>query len=100
MSVRLSLPWAPLALATLLVATGCNTTTTGANEQIGFTPINCGALAGCAFADSIATGGVIAVHIDGLDGTSTVGVDLASRDLELMTVAAVADFGGEPTWEI
>ena len=85
-------------LALLLGA--CNTSQTGANDRILFTPDECGQLGGCDFEDSIGVGGKIAVTISGLNGQATAGLDLASRDTDVFDVAPTTDIGGEPAWEI
>jgi len=86
----------------LLAAVGCNTSKEGTYGNIRFTPSNCKAidLAGCDFADSIGVGGAIDVQIAGLDGFSTAGVTLDSDDTSVLTVTAVGDVGGQPTWEV
>ncbi len=82
------------------LAGGCNTSTSGANERISFTPENCGQVLSCDLADSIAAGGKINITIDSLDGTPTAGLDLASRDPDIVTVEPAADIGGAPSWEL
>src|SRR5262249_46075828 len=88
-----------LALAFLALA-ACNTTSSGANQHIGFTPTNCGTLGGCDFDLSVGVGGKVDVTLDSLDGTPTAGLDLASRDPNLLSVTTTADVGGEPAWEL
>ncbi len=86
--------------ALVVAAAACNTSTEGANGAVRFTPTNCGIVAGCDFAESIGVFGAIDVQIEGIDGFSTAGLDLASNDEDIFTVASVADVGGRPTWEI
>ena len=86
--------------ALTLAAAACNTTTEGANGQIAFTPTNCGVVAGCDFADSIGVHGAVDVQIAGLQGTPTAGLDLASDDEGVFTVAPTDDTGNQATWEI
>lgn len=82
-----------------LAATGCNETKTGANGNIAFTPSDCGRTAdGCDFEDSVAVGGLIHIQISGLEGFSTIGVDLASDDLSVLELSPMGDVGGRPTW--
>ncbi len=87
-----------LFLSLALLAVGCNTSKTGANGNIRFTPQNCGLVSGCDFADSVGVGGIIDVQIAGIDGFSTAGVTLASDDPSVLTLDPVADVGGKPTW--
>jgi hypothetical protein len=88
-----------IAAAALTLA-ACNTSTEGANGNVLFTPINCGVIAGCDFADSIGVYGAIDVQIEGVDGFATAGLDLASDDEGVFTVAPTEDSGGRSTWEI
>ena len=78
---------------------GCNVSTTGAEGNVAFTPEECGR-SGCDFADGIGVGGVLNVQIGGLDGFSTVGINLESSNPETLQVAIVGDVGGEPTWSL
>ena len=89
-------------LAFLIAATaaGCNTPTTGAEGNIAFTPLDCGRFGGCDFADRVGVGGLLNVHISGLEGFSTAGLELDSSDPEVMEVLPVGDVGGQPTWSI
>jgi hypothetical protein len=89
-----------LFLGVLLSVAACNTSQTGANGNVAFTPVECGELGGCDFADSIGVGGKINVTISGLDGTPTAGLDLASREPDKLDVVPGADVGGEPSWEL
>jgi hypothetical protein len=89
-----------LFVLSLLAVAACNTSQSGANNAIAFTPDNCGELGGCDFADSIGVGGKIDVTISGLNGTPTAGLDLASADTDVFDVAPTEDVGGEPAWEI
>ncbi|MCA9677660.1 MAG: hypothetical protein H6709_04485 [Kofleriaceae bacterium] len=91
--------------ATLLVAAAiaagaaaCNTPTEGANGNLQFTPQLCGGFMSCDFNDSIGVYGQINVTIDGLNGTSTAGLDLASDDTSVLTVEPGEDIGGQPSW--
>jgi hypothetical protein len=84
----------------VFAAAACNTSQTGANGNVEFTPTQCGQIGGCDFEDSIGVGGVINVTLNGLDGFSTAGLDLASRDPSLMDVRPGEDVGGEPSWEV
>jgi hypothetical protein len=96
LSVRISLA----ALAAAALSVGCDQPKEGALNNVSFTPTNCGLLVGCDFDDSIGVGGKIDVQISGIDGFSTAGIDLASRNPDVFDVVAVGDVGGEPTWEI
>lgn len=87
-----------LFVGVLLSVAACNTSQTGANGAVAFTPVQCGELGGCDFADSIGVGGVINVTISGIDGTPTAGLDLASRDESRLAVEPGEDVGGEPSW--
>jgi hypothetical protein len=89
-----------LFLGVLLSVAACNTSQTGANGNVAFTPVECGELGGCDFADSIGVGGKINVTISGLDGTPTAGLDLASREPDKLDVVPGEDVGGEPSWEL
>lgn len=81
------------------LAAGCNTSTSGANDRISFTPDECGQLtSNCNLADSIGVGGQINIQIDSLDGTPTAGLDLASRDPDILAVERGADLNGAPSW--
>ena len=84
----------------LAAIAACNTSQNGANDRLRFTPDNCGQVGGCDFADSIGVGGKINVTLDSLDGTPTAGIDLASRDPDLLAVEPGEDIGGEPSWEL
>lgn len=86
--------------AALALAAGCNQTTEGAEGKIAFTPDDCGRVGGCDFDDSIGVGGVVDVNIQGIDGFSTAGLDLATSDPSVLTVVAIGDVGGRPTWEL
>lgn len=87
-------------LGLLSILAACNTSRTGANGNIEFTPQNCGQVLSCDFDLSIGQYGAINVTIDGLDGTPTAGVDLVSSDSSVFTVSVGEDVGGEPSWEI
>ena len=81
-------------------AAGCDTSSSGAEGVLFFTPTECGRV-GCNFNDSVGVGGALLVHISPRDSTvSTVGLDLESSDESIFTIQAVPDVGGEPTWEI
>jgi hypothetical protein len=89
----------PILASLFLVA--CNTAQTGANERIAFRPENCGQPAeGCDLRDSMGVYGRINMTIDGLNGQSTAGLELASRDTQRLTVAPGPDIGGQPSWEL
>lgn len=87
-----------LFLSLALLAVGCNTSKTGANGNIRFTPDECGLVSGCNFDDSIGVGGMINVQIAGIDGFSTAGVTLGSDDPAVLSIDPIADVGGKPTW--
>jgi hypothetical protein len=90
-----------VSLSLLIALAACNTSQTGANERIAFTPQNCGQPAeGCDLADSMGVYGKISMTIDGLNGQPTAGLDLASRDPARLTVEPTADIGGQPAWEL
>lgn len=84
----------------ILAAAACNTSQTGANGNLSFTPTNCGVIGGCDFADSIGVNGKINVQITGLDGTSTAGLDLASQDESVLLVSPGPDINNAPSWEL
>jgi len=84
----------------LVAATGCNTSTKGAQGNIVFTPSNCGLYLGCAVSDGLAVGGAAYLQISGTAGVSTAGVTLDVEDASVADIMPVADQGGEPTWEI
>ena len=88
-----------LALGAIATVAACNVSTEGAHGNIAFTPSECGRI-GCDFDDSIGVGGTIEMHIEGLDGVSTVGTTIISEDPELLSAVAIADVGGRPTWEL
>ncbi len=89
-----------LSLAVLATApAGCNTSQTGANGNILFTPDECGIVAGCDFADSVGVGGAINVQIAGIDGFATAGVTLDSDDPSVLSIDPIGDVGGKPAWE-
>lgn len=88
-----------IACALLVAATGCNESTTGAHGNITFTPDECNVRSGCAFEDSVGVGGAININIAGLEGFSTAGITLVSDDESVLTVVAIGDVGGRPTWE-
>jgi hypothetical protein len=87
-----------LALAALALA-ACNTSQSGNNDRVAFTPTNCGVI-GCNFADGIGVFGRISVQISGIDGQPTAGLDLASTDTAVLSVERQADIGGAPAWEL
>ena len=88
-------------LAAAALAVGCDTPQEGAFNNVLFTPTNCGyPVAGCDFEDSIGVGGKIDIHIEGIDGFSTAGIDLESANPDLLQVVAVGDTDGMPTWEL
>jgi hypothetical protein len=88
-----------LGLALTLLAVGCNESKTGAYGNISFTPSDCGRVSdGCDFDDSVGVGGMIHIKIAGLEGFSTIGVDLASDDLSVLELSPMGDIGGRPTW--
>ncbi len=88
-----------IALAAAATMAACNTSTEGAQGNIAFTPTECG-LIGCNLDDSIGVGGKILLHIRGLEDVSTVGATLVSEDPSLLSVVAVPDVAGQPTWEL
>lgn len=89
-----------LALLGASLAVGCNVTTEGNEGNVSFTPDECGRVGGCDFADGIGVGGVLSVNISGLEGFSTVGIDLESSDPEVLQVEPTGDINGEPTWNL
>jgi len=92
-----------VGLISLLAAatTGCNTSQTGAEGLVRFTPDACDrAGTGCDFDDGVAVGGTLDVWITGTDGTSTAGFTLRSDDPAVITVTVVDDVAGRPTWEL
>lgn len=88
-----------LAAALALAAAACNESRSGANERVRFTPDECGNV-NCTFDDSIGVGGTISITIDGIDGFPTAGLDLASRDPDLFSVAPRSDIAGRPAWDL
>ena len=79
----------------------CNEAQPGANNNVAFTPLNCGNLAlGCTFDQSLALWADVDVQIEGIDGFATAGLDLASSDPTVLVVQKVADQGGRPTWSL
>lgn len=85
----------------LAALAACNEGRTGANNNVEFTPLNCGnALLGCSFDQSLALWGDTDVQIAGIDGFPTAGLDLASRDPSVLVVTKVADVAGRPTWTL
>jgi hypothetical protein len=91
-----SLPCILLGLATLAA---CNESRTGANNNVSFTPLDCGnELIGCSFDSSLGLWSDTDVQIAGIDGFSTAGLDLASDDPSVLLVQRLPDEGGRPTW--
>ena len=88
------------AAALALAAAGCNAAQTGSQQHLSFTPANCGLLAGCDFADTLAVLGSTDVQLGSLDGSPTAGLDLAARDPSLLQVEAIADVAGRPAWRL
>jgi hypothetical protein len=88
-----------IVLTAAAALAACNTSTEGANGNLAFTPTDCGLIA-CNLADSIGVGGVISMHIRGLEGVSTAGAVLESENPDMLSVVAVPDVGGQPTWEL
>lgn len=88
-----------VVLAATAALAACNTSTEGAKGNVAFTPTDCGLL-GCNLDDSIGVGGIISMHITGLEGVSTAGATLESEDPAMLTVTAVPDVGGQATWEL
>ena len=86
-------------IAGLAALTACNEGRTGVNDLVLFTPLNCGnLLLGCTFDRSLALWADTDVQIEGLDGFSTAGLTLASRDPSVLTVETIPDQAGRPTW--
>jgi hypothetical protein len=92
-----------IAISALMLTTAaCNESQSGAEGNIRFTPDKCGRgdLGGCDFEDSVGTGGVINVYIEGISGFPTAGVDLVSGDTNVFTLSPTTSTGGRPTWEL
>lgn len=88
-----------LVLLVLAALGACNQPRTGANNVVQFTPLNCGnLLLGCSFDQSLGLWADSDVQIQGIDGFSTAGLDLASSDPTVLTVDKIADQAGRPTW--
>lgn len=85
--------------AVTVALSACNATSEGEEGNVLFTPRDCGRLS-CDFEDSIGVGGVVHVQIEGNDGVSTAGVDLASDDEGVLQVRAIGDIAGAPAWEL
>jgi hypothetical protein len=92
----------PIAIivSPILLAAACNTSTTGDEHQLEFTPVNCGnALLGCDLAAGLVAGGEVDVEVRGLGGVSTDGLTLTSTTPSVAEVTAVA--GAQvPTWSV
>jgi hypothetical protein len=90
-----------LPILACLALAACNTSQTGANNRIAFTPAECGQPAeGCDLRDSMGVFGTIGMTIDGIDGEPTAGLDLASRDPDTLTIVPREDIGGQPAWDL
>lgn len=89
-----------LALFSITIAFGCNTTTKGEQGNVLFTPDECGRVGGCDFDDNIGVGGVLNVQIAGAEGFSTIGIELESSDPGILSVTPIADMNGQRTWEL
>jgi hypothetical protein len=89
---------APIVLwaFTAVLAAGCDVALGGT----AYTPDECGRFAGCDFANPIGVGGDLLVHISGLDGNSTIGIDLEATDPEILAISPTGDVGGQPTWQL
>ena len=98
--MKITTPLATLVALSLAGLVGCDISTTGAEGKIAFTPDECGRFGGCNFADHVGVGGSLFVHVSGLEGFSTVGIDVISGDPAIMQVTPTADIGGQATWEI
>lgn len=93
--------FAILAFLGASLAVGCNVTVEGNEGNVSFTPRDCGReLSGCDLAGGIGVGGVLNIQISGLNGFSTVGINLESADLEVLDVTPTGDVDGEPTWSL
>ncbi len=85
----------------MLALAACNESRPGANNLIDFTPLECGnLLLGCTFDKSLALWANTDVQIAGIDGYPTAGLTLVSRDPSVLTVNAIPDVGGRPTWDL
>lgn len=89
-----------IAVLASVLAMGCDVSTTGNQGAIAFTPDECGHFAGCNFANPIGVGGSLLAHISGIDGVSTVGIDLEASDPQILAVSPTGDIGGQPTWQL
>jgi hypothetical protein len=80
---------APFALA---ATTACNTSTTGDQNRLQFTPINCGnPLLGCDLASGLIVGGELDLEVRGLEGISTDGLTLSTSTTATVVVLEVLD---------
>lgn len=79
------------------VALGCGGD--GGEPVVEFSPISCGRI-GCDFEQRIGVGGVIGLQIRLAGGASVVGLDVRSRDPQILRAFQVADVAGQPTWEL
>lgn len=89
-----------LAVLGASLAVGCNITTQGNEGNVAFTPDECGRFGGCNFANGIGVGGILNVNISGLEGFSTIGINLESSDPEVLQIEPIGDVNGEPTWSL
>lgn len=88
-----------IGLFVLATVAACNEPRTGANNLVAFTPLDCGnLLLGCSFDQSLALWADTDVQLAGIDGFSTAGLVLASKDPSVLTVNVLPDQGGRPTW--
>jgi len=88
-----------LAAAATLAAVACNQSRSGVNDLILFTPVECGQV-GCDLDDSVGVYGTISLQITGINGQSSAGLDLASRDPGVATVTRRDDVAGAPAWDL
>lgn len=96
----LCMPRLLLSLISVLgLAAGCDASSSGSEGKIDFTPHSCGRI-GCDFAAGIGVGGRVGLHIHGAEDVSTAGLDVRSLDTGVLTVTAVPDVAGQPTWEL
>jgi hypothetical protein len=86
-----------LALCALCLCAACGPD--GGEPVVQFDPIDCGRI-GCDFEQRIGVGGAIGLQIRLAEGESSVGLRVRSTDPTVLAVVQVADFAGQPTWEL
>ena len=80
-----------------VAAAGCSGGDT--EPVVEFAPISCGRI-GCNFEQRIGVGGVIGLQIRLEGGASVAGLEVRSRQPEILGVYPVADVAGQPAWEL